>query len=190
MGPLNFRISFSYFLLHYIYLSTVQMMYDQNVLLIHSSSRWHWLVSASVSDCAGQYEPDQVRCLKGCAKTSPGLRVTDSFGPRTEERTSSSTSRSESAHFHTRRWVLIFEFFSLQGRETRPLSTLAQIRLKKKTAPNPKLNDIILRIWFFIYIYIYYLPINRDSYCIIEIVKTLSGFWIWKAFIHGGNNQL
>lgn len=46
----------------------------------------------------GQYEPDLVPFLKGCVKTSPGLRVMDSSVPHTEERTSSSTSLSEFNH--------------------------------------------------------------------------------------------
>lgn len=52
--------------------------------------------TAVVSVSAGQCEPSQVRFIKECVKTSPGLRVTGSSGPHMEERTSLSTSLSES----------------------------------------------------------------------------------------------
>lgn len=48
-----------------------------------------------LSFSAGQCEPNQVPYLKGCVKTSPGLRVMDSYAPLTEERTSLCTSLSE-----------------------------------------------------------------------------------------------
>lgn len=51
-----------------------------------------------VSAPAGQCEPNQVQFIKECVKTSPGLRVTGSYGPLMEERTSLSTSLSESHH--------------------------------------------------------------------------------------------
>lgn len=69
-------------------------MYNENVTLLQLSAL-RWYISASVSDCAGLYAQDQVQFLKECVKTSPGLRVTDSYGPRTEEKTSLSTSPSE-----------------------------------------------------------------------------------------------
>lgn len=53
-----------------------------------------------LSFSAGQCEPDQVQYLKVCVKTSPGLRVMDSYGPLAEERTSLSTSQSE--------WISVF----------------------------------------------------------------------------------
>lgn len=64
--------------------------------------------AAVVSVSAGQCEPNQVRFIKECVKISPGLRVTGSYGPPTEERTSLSTSPSESHHktgyWLTARW--------------------------------------------------------------------------------------
>ncbi len=53
------------------------------------------LFSFSVCFSAGQREPNQVQFLEGCVKTSPGLRVMDSYAPLMEERTSLSTSLSE-----------------------------------------------------------------------------------------------
>lgn len=55
--------------------------------------------SSSVSFPAGQCELNQVPYLKGCVKTSPGLRVMDSYAPLVEERTSLSTSLSEWTHW-------------------------------------------------------------------------------------------
>lgn len=45
--------------------------------------------------CAGQYVPDQVRCLRGFVKTSPGLRVMDFCVPPTGGRTSLFTYQSK-----------------------------------------------------------------------------------------------
>lgn len=68
-----------------------------------------------LSSSAGQCEPSQVLYLKACAKTSPGLRVMDSYAPLMEERTSLSTSLSESPH-----WVVLQRWISLVWFTWRP----------------------------------------------------------------------
>lgn len=72
---------------------TVQVIYNASLSLF-----------VPVSFSAGQCELNQVLYIKGCVKTSPGLRVMDSYGLLTEERTSSSTSLSEWPH-----WEVWFE---------------------------------------------------------------------------------